>query len=77
VDVFEGKGEIVQSYPQPENTVVMNTGEIKEITSNNLMIATGSSPRNLPGLEVDGEFMINSNHALQLEKLPFIDCHHW
>src|SRR5699024_486673 len=35
-----------------------------------VLIATGSKPTNLPNIEVDGEYILNSDHALQLEHLP-------
>jgi len=36
----------------------------------NVVIATGSFPKTLPGLEVDGKQVINSEHALKLSKVP-------
>ena len=35
-----------------------------------VVLATGSVPRTLPGLDIDGERVINSEHALRLESLP-------
>jgi dihydrolipoamide dehydrogenase len=35
-----------------------------------LILATGSSPRALPGAPFDGDRVISSDHALELEKLP-------
>ena len=35
-----------------------------------LVLASGSFPRTLPGVEVDGHLVINSDHALKLGQLP-------
>ena len=35
-----------------------------------IVLATGSVPRSLPGLEIDGERVITSDHALTLERVP-------
>lgn len=34
------------------------------------MLGTGSAPKSLPGLEIDGERVISSDHALRLEHVP-------
>ena len=34
------------------------------------MIATGSEPKDIPGLETDGERVLNSDHILELEEPP-------
>jgi dihydrolipoamide dehydrogenase len=36
----------------------------------NVVLATGSVPRSLPGLDIDGTRVINSEHALRLDKVP-------
>jgi dihydrolipoamide dehydrogenase len=35
-----------------------------------LILATGSLPRSLPGLEFDGERILNSDHVLMLDEVP-------
>lgn len=61
-------------------TKIINT-EAKVIDSNtiladieykvdNIIIATGSKPREIKGLESDGEFILNSDDVLKLESLP-------
>src|SRR4051794_5524668 len=35
-----------------------------------IVLATGSVPRSLPGLEIDGERVISSDHALVLDRIP-------
>lgn len=49
-----------------------NTLTVKEelVEFKNLIIATGSHPVSLPGLEVDHKFIINSDDILLLDELP-------
>ena len=35
-----------------------------------IVLATGSAPKSLPGLEIDGERIISSDHALTLDHVP-------
>ncbi len=35
-----------------------------------IVLATGSVPRSLPGLDIDGERIISSDHALTLDRIP-------
>ncbi|MET8676445.1 dihydrolipoyl dehydrogenase [Streptomyces sp. NPDC004647] len=35
-----------------------------------ILLATGSVPKSLPGLEIDGNRVISSNHALVLDRVP-------
>ena len=35
-----------------------------------IVLATGSVPKSLPGLDIDGELIITSDHALRLESVP-------
>ncbi|HEY6748645.1 MAG TPA: dihydrolipoyl dehydrogenase [Mycobacteriales bacterium] len=39
-------------------------------TGKHVLLATGSVPRTLPGLEVDGERVLFSDHALKLDRVP-------
>jgi len=41
-----------------------------EIEANHFIIATGSSPREHPLLQIDGKRIINSDHVLSLKKFP-------
>lgn len=42
----------------------------KRYTGRNLILASGSYAKSLPGLEVDGERIITSDHALTLDRVP-------
>lgn len=75
IDVYEGLGRILGPSifsPMPGTiSVEMNNGEENEmLIPKNVVVATGSRPRTLPGLEIDGKFVITSDEALELETLP-------
>ncbi|MCM3724518.1 dihydrolipoyl dehydrogenase [Neobacillus cucumis] len=75
IDVYEGIGRILgPSIFSPMSgtiSVEMNNGTENEmLIPKNVIVATGSRPRTLPGLEVDGQLVISSDEALQLETLP-------
>ena len=42
----------------------------KEYSADNIIVATGSKPRELKGLEFDGKFILSSDDVLKLDKLP-------
>ncbi|PFP27404.1 dihydrolipoyl dehydrogenase [Bacillus sp. AFS073361] len=75
IDVYEGIGRILGPSifsPMPGTiSVEMNNGEENEmLLPKNVIIATGSRPRTLPGLEIDREYVMTSDEALHLETLP-------
>src|SRR5690625_1955786 len=47
-----------------------NDDENTMIVPKYVLIATGSKPKSIPGLPVDGEIILHSAEALQLEDLP-------
>ncbi|GIN38308.1 dihydrolipoyl dehydrogenase [Heyndrickxia oleronia] len=75
IDVYEGIGRILGPSifsPMPGTiSVEMNNGQENEmLIPKNVIIATGSRPRSLPGLEFDGEKVLSSDEALSLTELP-------
>ncbi|MFC7783409.1 MULTISPECIES: dihydrolipoyl dehydrogenase [unclassified Rossellomorea] len=75
IDVFEGLGRILGPSifsPMPGTiSVEMNNGEDNAmLIPKNVIVATGSRPRSLPGLDIDGEYVLSSDEALSLEALP-------
>ncbi|WP_174734196.1 dihydrolipoyl dehydrogenase [Mesobacillus harenae] len=75
IDVFEGTGRIlgpsIFSPMAGTVSVEMNNGEENEmLIPKNVIIASGSRPRSLPGMEVDGHYILTSDEALALEALP-------
>jgi dihydrolipoamide dehydrogenase len=66
VTTFNGRGAVVDAAAK---TLRVDDGT--EITGTRAMIlATGSSPRSLPGIDVDGERIMNSDHVLNLDHVP-------
>ncbi|GGB34528.1 dihydrolipoyl dehydrogenase [Lentibacillus populi] len=75
IDVYRGFGRILGPSifsPMPGTISVEyeNGDENTMIVPKNVLIATGSSPRTLPGLEIDGTYVMTSDEALQMEALP-------
>lgn len=66
VDVFYGSG----SLTSPQSVHVAGSDGTHELRATNVVIATGSRPRSLPGLELNGTTVISSDHALELTELP-------
>ncbi|MCQ2754126.1 MAG: NAD(P)/FAD-dependent oxidoreductase [bacterium] len=50
-----------------KNTIVADGNEYKV---NNIIVATGSKPREVKGLEFDGKFILSSDDVLKLDTLP-------
>ena len=53
-----------------EVAVTLPDGSVQHFAYDHLLLAIGSAPASLPGLEIDGNKIISSNHALWMEKLP-------
>lgn len=62
ITYVEGAGRLVAP-----NAVEVNG---RRYTGNHIVLATGSYSRSLPGLEVDGQRVIASEHALNLDHVP-------
>ena len=67
ITVVEGSGRL--SAP---NTVTVTgpDGAATDYTGTSVVLASGSYARTLPGLEIDGERVITSEHALRLDRVP-------
>lgn len=75
IDVFEGFGRILGPSifsPMPGAiSVEYKDGKENDILiPKNVVIATGSHPRSLPGLDFDGEMVLSSDDAVKLTELP-------
>jgi dihydrolipoamide dehydrogenase len=64
VDILRGRGRVTG----PRQLEVEGVGQVT--ASRALVLASGSTPRSIPGLEIDGERVISSDHALLLDRLP-------
>ena len=62
ITYVEGHGKLVSP-----NTVEVNG---TQYTGTNVVLATGSYPRTLPGLDIDGVQIITSEHALAMDRVP-------
>ncbi len=65
IDVFNGLGSFVD-----KNTIKIDGAETKQITSEKIIIATGSKPASLPFINIDKERVITSTEALELKEVP-------
>lgn len=75
IDVFEGMGRMLGPSifsPMPGTiSVEMTNGDENEILIlKHLILATGSTPKSLPGLELDEKTIMSSDGALSMEELP-------
>lgn len=65
IDVYTGVGSFVSA------TEIKISGEKEEtIEAENTIIATGSKPASLPGMEIDKKRIISSTEALSLSEIP-------
>jgi len=62
ITYIEGHGKLVAKDAVEVNGV--------KYTSKNIVLATGSYPKTLPGLEVDGKRVMTSEHAIKLDYVP-------
>jgi dihydrolipoamide dehydrogenase len=62
ITIVAGEGKLVS-----KDTVEVNG---QRYTGRNIILASGSYSRSLPGLEVDGKRVITSEHALKLDRVP-------
>ncbi|MCW2879263.1 MAG: alpha keto acid dehydrogenase complex, component, lipoamide dehydrogenase [Sphaerisporangium sp.] len=62
VTIFEGEGRLAG----PNRVIVGD----QAVDGHSVVLATGSVPKSLPGLDIDGERVITSDHALKLDRVP-------
>jgi dihydrolipoamide dehydrogenase len=62
IDVIEGEGRLV-------SPTEVRVGD-QVISGAHVVLASGSESRSLPGLQVDGDRVITSEHALLLDRVP-------
>ncbi len=67
VVIFNGFGKILGNG---KVEVTLDGGKEEIIETKNIIIATGSVVRPIPGFETDGKQVVNSDHILELEKVP-------
>jgi dihydrolipoamide dehydrogenase len=69
----KNKIEIVEGSGRLRDRGSIEVGA-KQIKANNLIVATGSTVKTLPGLEFDGKFIISSDHATLADTIPESIC---
>ncbi|XPV75244.1 MAG: dihydrolipoyl dehydrogenase family protein [Desulfovibrio sp.] len=67
IDLFEGTGTV---SAKGEVTVTLTDTDAETISAENIILATGAKPTTFPGLEPDGEAIIDSTGFLALEEVP-------
>src|SRR5215216_4982443 len=65
ITVVQGAGRLTMSDGRPIVTVAEQAYQ-----ANHLVLATGSYPRSLPELDIDGTKILTSEQALRLDRLP-------
>jgi dihydrolipoamide dehydrogenase len=67
VTTYQGMGSFVD-----KNTVLItdNKGGTQQVTTKNVVIASGSKPASLPGIAIDKKRIITSTEALNLPEIP-------
>src|SRR5215213_11655758 len=67
ITTFKGAGRLAL----PGKVIVKGEdGQEQTINTRNIVIATGSVVRPIPGFETDGERVVNSDHILELKEVP-------
>lgn len=74
IDVYYGQGRVIgPSIFSPQSGAIAFDSEednMPTLVGKNTIIATGSRPVSLPGLTPDGETILTSDDALEMEELP-------
>jgi dihydrolipoamide dehydrogenase len=65
----KNKVEVVSARGTVTSKNSIQAGD-RKLEAANLIIATGSTPRSLPGIEIDGKRIISSDHAVHADRLP-------
>jgi dihydrolipoamide dehydrogenase len=67
IDIFNGTGTLL---PDHKVSIAGNDGSTTEITGTDIVLASGSLPRTIPGFDVDGTVVMDSDDVLDLDTLP-------
>jgi dihydrolipoamide dehydrogenase len=71
VVTFNGRGTVVDAAARTLRVTGSSDDGGTEITGTKaLILATGSSPRSLPGFDFDGERILSSDHVLNISEVP-------
>ncbi len=67
VTVVRGRGRLAGGG---RVVVTRDGGEPQQLSARKIVLATGSVPAGIPGLEPDGERLLTSDHLLQIDHVP-------
>jgi dihydrolipoamide dehydrogenase len=65
VEVLCGRGEVTEA-----NVIEVSGKDASTVEAKNIVIATGSSTRNLPNIACDGQMILSSRNLLNLDHVP-------
>ncbi len=67
----KNKVDLINGFARLEDaSTIAVDGDARTITAKNIIVATGTRPRPVPGLEIDGDVVISSREALELPEAP-------
>lgn len=66
ITVFNG----IASFTSPQQIIITTNSNTQTLSAKYFIIATGSKPARLPGIEIDKKQIITSTEALELETIP-------
>lgn len=66
IEVIEGKG----TFKDKNTLAVSGQSDVNTITFKHAIVATGSSPIQIPGFEYDGNYVITSDEGISLNEIP-------
>ena len=66
ITMVKGQGRI----ESPRSIVVTAEGGASRIPTKNILLATGSKPRSVPGIAPDGQRILTSDEILELKEMP-------
>jgi len=67
ITLIKGEGKLTSPTTL---SVALTEGGTAEVSARDVIVSTGSMPKGLPGVKIDGERIINSDHASTLTELP-------
>ncbi len=75
IDIYDGFGRILgpsifSPLPGTVSVEMTDGSENEMLIPKNVIIATGSRTKSLPGLDIDGTYIVTSDEALEMEQLP-------
>ncbi|MBT4286756.1 MAG: dihydrolipoyl dehydrogenase [Deltaproteobacteria bacterium] len=66
IDVYQGMASFIDNH----QVQIDNNDQLKSLYGEKIIIATGSKPGGLPGIQADGKKIITSTEALSLKNIP-------